>query len=112
MRGRAMAGHIASKQMYLTVFGALAALTLLTVAVSFVELPGPLHVSVGLLIATGKALLVALFFMHVLYSRRLIWMVAGAALLWLGILFALTFSDYISRDWLGYPSRWPVSRAQ
>lgn len=102
-----MAGHIASKQMYLAVFAALAGLTVLTVAVSFVELPGPLHVSVALLIATGKALLVALFFMHVLYSRRLIWLVACAALLWLGILFALTFADYISRDWLGSPQRWP-----
>ncbi len=103
-----MAGHIALKQTYLAVFAALAALTVLTVAVSFVELPGPLHVSVALLIATAKALLVALFFMHVLYSRRLIWLVACAALLWLGILFALTFSDYISRNWLGYPLRWPL----
>src|SRR5262249_6272798 len=103
-----MAGHIASKQLYFTVFAALAALTVLTVAVSFVELPGPLHVSVGLLIATVKALLVALFFMHVFYSRRLIWLVACAALLWLGILFVLTFADYLSRNWLGYPLRWPI----
>jgi|SRR5215831_7728555 len=102
-----MAGHIASKQLYLTVFAALAGLTVLTIVVSFVELPGPLHVSVALLIATGKALLVALFFMHVFYSRRLIWLVACAALLWLGILFVLTFSDYISRNWLGAPQRWP-----
>jgi cytochrome c oxidase subunit 4 len=93
------------------VFAGLAALTLLTVAVSFAEL-GPLHTAVALLIATVKALLVALFFMHVLYSKRLIWVVAGAALLWLGILFTLTLSDYVSRNWLGYPSRWPVSRAQ
>jgi len=37
----------------------------------------------------------------------LIWLVACAALLWLGILFVLTFSDYISRNWLGAPQRWP-----
>ncbi|SRR6266542_2795048 len=103
-----MAGHIASKQLYLAVFAALAALTVLTVVVSFIDLAGPLHVSVALLIATGKALLVALFFMHVLYSRRLIWLVACAAVLWLGILFTLTFSDYISRNWLGFPQRWPT----
>ena len=99
---------IASKQTYLAVFAALAALTVLTVAVSFVELHGALHVGVALLIATAKALLVALFFMHVLYSKRLVWLVACAAILWLGILFALTFSDYISRNWLGYPLPWPL----
>jgi cytochrome c oxidase subunit 4 len=102
-----MAGHIASKRAYYSVFAALAALTLLTVLVSFVHLPGPLHVAVALVIATTKALLVALIFMHVMYSERLIWVVAGAGLAWLAILLVLTFSDYLSRDWLGYPLRWP-----
>ena len=106
-----MSGHIASKGTYFSVFAGLAGLTVLTVAVSFAPL-GPMHTTVALLIATAKALLVVLFFMHVLYSKRLIWVVAGAALLWLGILFTLTLSDYASRNWLGNPSRWPASRAQ
>src|SRR5438477_36245 len=46
-----MAGHIASKQLYLAVFAALAGLTVLTVVVSFIELPGPLHVSVAVVMA-------------------------------------------------------------
>src|SRR5215470_3516430 len=100
-----MAGHVASKRTYFLVFFALAGLTLLTVAASFVEL-GRWHVVAALSIAVLKALLVALFFMHVIHSRRLIWVVAGAGLFWLGILMALTFSDYLSRDWLGHPLRW------
>ena len=104
-----MAGHVASKRLYFSVFFALAALTVLTVAVSFLEL-GRFHTAAGLAIAVTKALLVGLFFMHVLYSGRLIWLVAVAGLFWLGILFVLTFSDYLSRDWLGFPLRWPIGR--
>jgi cytochrome c oxidase subunit 4 len=47
-----------------------------------------------------KASLVILFFMHVRYSGRLIWLVIVAALLWMAILFAITFSDYWTRHWL------------
>ena len=38
--------------------------------------------------------------MHVRYSGRLVWLVIGSALFWLGIMFALTISDYSSRGWL------------
>jgi cytochrome c oxidase subunit 4 len=51
------------------VFGRLIALTLLTVGLSRVDL-GPWHTAVGLTIACAKALLVALFFMHLLSSGR------------------------------------------
>jgi cytochrome c oxidase subunit IV len=104
-----MAGHVTSQRTYFAVFGALAVLTVLTAGVSFVHLPAPWHVIVALAIAFTKALLVVLFFMHVIHSSRLIWLVASAGLFWLGILFVLTFADYISRDWLGYPLSWPRS---
>jgi cytochrome c oxidase subunit 4 len=51
-------------QGYLAVFGALLALTLATVAVSFLQLPAGPTVALGLTIATAKAALVILFFMH------------------------------------------------
>jgi cytochrome c oxidase subunit 4 len=84
---------------YLGVFAGLLLLTGLTVGVSYLEL-GAWHAATGLIIAGVKATLVALFFMHLLRAGRLLWLVAGAALFWLGILLALTFSDYLTRHWL------------
>src|SRR5262245_55357543 len=94
-----MAGHVLPRRTYFLVFAALLLLTGLTVAASFAEL-GRWHVAIALSIATAKAVLVALFFMHLLYSGRLVVLVVGAALFWLGIMLALTFSDYLTRPWL------------
>ena len=69
--------------------------------VSFLEI-GVWHTPAGLAIATAKGLLVALFFMHVLYSSRLTWLTIAAALFWLGILMALTLTDYLTRGWSVY----------
>jgi cytochrome c oxidase subunit 4 len=74
--------------------------TTLTVLAAFYDFPGPLNAIVALTIAVIKATLVVLFFMHVRYSGRLIWLVIGSALFWLAIMFAITFSDYSSRGWL------------
>ena len=49
-----------------------------------------------------KAGFVILFFMHLLHSRPLTWLVPGAGLFWLGILLALTLSDYVTRHWGAY----------
>jgi cytochrome c oxidase subunit 4 len=76
----------------------LVALTLLTLGVSFIPLPGVWHVVLGLLIALCKASLVVLFFMHALISTRVTWNVIIVASFWLGILLVLTLSDYFSRD--------------
>lgn len=57
---------------YLVVFGTLLVLTLLTVAVSYLTLPPAPAIVLGLAIATSKAALVALFFMHLKWERRLI----------------------------------------
>ena len=73
----------------------------LSVALSFVEM-GRMHLIVGLAIATTKAVLVALFFMHLLYSSRLSWTMFLSGLFWLGILLALTLADYLSRDVMSY----------
>jgi cytochrome c oxidase subunit 4 len=97
--------HVAPRTMpigqYFGVFGALIALTLLTVALSFIELH-QWHAYIGIAIAAGKAALVILFFMHVLHSHRLIWSVIIAALLWLSILMVLTLADNLTRAWLSY----------
>jgi cytochrome c oxidase subunit 4 len=87
---------------YFIVYGCLIVLTIATVGISFVELSEAMHLAIGLMIAGCKAILVAMFFMHALYSPRLTWAVIGAGLLWLGILLAFTLADYLTRSWLAY----------
>ncbi len=97
-----MTHHVVPVRTYVLVFAALLLLTAATVLVSGLEL-GPWHLIAALAIAVVKALLVALFFMHILYSPRLIWVVVIAAIFWLGILVMLTLSDYLSRGWIPAP---------
>ena|SRR5437868_2204463 len=94
-----MAERIIPPKTYALVFAALLALTYTTYLVAFIDL-GPWNVVAALAIAAGKALLVALFFMHLRHSPKLTWVVAGGGLFWLGILLALTVSDYLTRGWL------------
>ena len=95
-----MSAHIVSIRVYLTIFLILMVGTILTVIAAKADFPGPLNAVVALTIAVFKATAVVLYFMHVRYSSRLIWLIVGSALFWLVILFALTFSDYSTRSWL------------
>jgi cytochrome c oxidase subunit IV len=95
-----MSEHIVHPRVYLMIFLALMLGTGLTVLAAFRDFPGPLNAIVALTIAVVKATLVILYFMHVRYSSRLIWLIIGSALFWLAILFALTISDYWTRTWL------------
>jgi cytochrome c oxidase subunit IV len=92
-------GPASPLRLYLTVFAALLALTALTAWSAFQPL-GAFHTPVALSIATAKGLLVILYFMHVRWSSRLIWAVAGAGFLFLGILLVFTLSDFWTRGWL------------
>jgi cytochrome c oxidase subunit 4 len=80
-------------------FAALVVLTLVTVIAAKAPL-GSWHTPVALSIAACKAILVILFFMHVLHSGRLTALVLIGALGWLAILLGLTLSDYLTRPWL------------
>ena len=84
----------------MTIFLALLVGTFLTVVAAFYDFPWRLNTVIALTIATIKATLVVLYFMHVRYSSRLVWVIVTSALFWLAILFALTLSDYWTRDWL------------
>ena len=96
-----MSEPITPTRTYYMVFAALITLTLVTVAVSFLEL-GALHTTIGVLIGAVKATLVVLFFMHLLHSSRLSWLAFLAGLFWFGILMTLTLSDYLTRQVLAY----------
>jgi cytochrome c oxidase subunit 4 len=91
-----MPDHASRPGIYYAVFAALILLTLLTVGVSFADL-GPWHTMVGIAIGVVKALLVALFFMHLLHADRITWLAASVGLFWLGILLGLTLTDYFTR---------------
>ena len=96
--------HILSVRAYLLVFAALLALLLVTIGAAYLEL-GRLGLLVALAIASTKAVLIMLYFMHLRFSNRLTWVFAGAAFLWLGILLALSLTDYLSRGWLDVPGK-------
>jgi cytochrome c oxidase subunit IV len=95
-----MSEHIVSVKIYLAIFLALLLGTFLTVMAAFYDFPWRLNTIIALTIASIKATLVVLYFMHVRYSSRLVWVIVTSALFWLAILFALTLSDYWTREWL------------
>ena len=95
-----MSEHIVPVKIYFAIFLALLVGTALTVLAAFVDFRWRFNTIVALTIASVKATLVVLYFMHVRYSPRLVWVIVASALFWMGILFAFTFSDYFTRSWL------------
>jgi cytochrome c oxidase subunit IV len=96
--------HIVSPGTYLAIILTLMVLTGITVWAAFVNL-GPFNIVVALAIATCKATLVVLFFMHAKYSPKRTQLVILAGIFWLAILLFMTMSDYISRiDYRGVRS--------
>jgi cytochrome c oxidase subunit 4 len=94
-----MSEHISSLGSCLAIWLALLAGTTLTVAAAFIDL-GPFNTIVALTIATIKATLVVLFFMHVKYTHeKLTGLVIVSAIFFLFILLALSMADYTTRLW-------------
>ena len=83
---------------YLVIFTALIGLTALTVYTASLNF-GSWNLPVALVIASTKAVLVILFFMHVIESDGLTRFLIVASVIWLLLLLGVTFSDYISRGW-------------
>ncbi|MGB0678499.1 MAG: cytochrome C oxidase subunit IV family protein [Polyangiales bacterium] len=86
------AEHVASVRSYVLVFAALVALTLLTVAVYQVHL-GAMNLVVAILIATIKATLVVMIFMHMQHETRFNVLIFLGSLLFGGIFLAYTIND-------------------
>jgi cytochrome c oxidase subunit 4 len=100
-----MSEHIVPVKVYLAIFFALMILTALTTWVAFIDM-GPSNIVIALLIAGTKASLVVLFFMHVRYSKRIIWLTVFSGLLWMVILMGLTLADIFTRDWIPPAEGW------
>lgn len=79
---------------YYMVFGALMVFTIITVGVSYLELTTPLAVTVALVVAIIKGSLVALFFMHLLHERKVIyWALALTAIFFVFVMFVPLFTN-------------------
>ena len=87
---------------YILVFLALGVLTVFTVAASYLDVPFPVAIFLGLLIASVKASLVALVFMHLNDERKVIYGFLGLTVLFFTIMIFLTLTG--EADTLGQPS--------
>jgi len=92
------ARHIVSPGVYLVILFALLVGTALTVWASYVDL-GLWNPVIALAIATTKAVLVVLYFMHVKYSTKLTKLTIIAGIFMFLTLITMTLADYISRAW-------------
>lgn len=98
-----MSGHVAPKSMYYTVFGLLMVLTVVTWAVTYVDL-GEFNLILAMAVAITKAMLVIIYFMHMKWSPKLFKVTIGSSVFFLLIMFTLTLSDYLSRGRMGLPA--------
>jgi cytochrome c oxidase subunit 4 len=92
------ARHIVGPGVYLVILLALLVGTALTVWASYVDL-GLWNPVIALAIATTKAVLVVLFFMHVWYSTKLTKLTIFAGIFMFLVLISMTLTDYITRAW-------------
>lgn len=98
-----MSGHVSSIKLYVGIFLTLMALTAITIVVAYVNL-GPWNKVVALGIASTKATLVVLYFMHVKYASRMTKLIVVSGFFFLMILLSLTMLDYGSRMWVNPPA--------
>jgi cytochrome c oxidase subunit IV len=94
--------HIVSPKIYFAIFAALMVCTGLTVWAAEIDLNhifSGMNIVVALAIATFKAALVVLFFMHGKYSSKRTQMVIVCSVFWLAVMLFMTMSDYLTRAW-------------
>jgi cytochrome c oxidase subunit 4 len=96
-------GHVTPLSVYLAVFGTLMVLTAVTVIVAYFNF-GEFNKVIALGIASFKATIVVLYFMHVKHASRLTKLFAVTGVFFLMILFGLTMTDYGSRMWVNPPA--------
>jgi cytochrome c oxidase subunit IV len=92
--------HVVPIRLYTLVIVSLFVLTWLTFWTAQKDL-GAMNTVVALTIAVTKATLVVLIFMHVFWSKKLVWVFVGAAFVWFMIMIAFTMQDFMSRGWTG-----------
>ena len=90
-------GHIVSRKTYNAVFVSLLCLTFFTVLAATVDL-GWFNVPLALLIASTKATIVGLFFMHLNYENKFIWGAVITPIIIIIVLFLGTLGDEVIKE--------------
>jgi len=90
-----------SKGSYFMIFFLIAVLIVVAIGVSFAKL-GASAVYPNLLIAGLQSCLLAYFFMHLKGAEKMTWLIVGAGLFWLFLLFLLLLNDYVTRHFAAY----------
>ena len=88
-----------SPRLYWKTCAALMVLLAMTWSIGYLNL-GMFNVIIALAIAITKALLVALFFMHIKGSSRLLHLAMAVGVIWFIIMLSLTLGDYLTRGWV------------
>jgi cytochrome c oxidase subunit IV len=94
-----MSEQVVNPKIYIWTCIALLVLLAVTWSIAYVNL-GPFNLIVALAVSITKAIVIALFFMHIKGSSRLLHLAAVAGVMWLLILISLTLSDYFTRGWV------------
>jgi cytochrome c oxidase subunit 4 len=100
--------HLVPVMVYVGVFAALIAGTLLTTGIAYIDL-GFWNTPIALAIAVCKMLFVVLFFMHVKYNKGLSRIVLIGAFFWLGLMICFSMADEVTRHWEYNPQPWTPS---
>jgi cytochrome c oxidase subunit 4 len=87
-------------RIYISVFVALMALTIITVAISRYHLPVHIAVTIALLVATIKGSLVACYFMHLISEKKLIYAVLALTAMFFIALVALPVVTHSDGFWI------------
>jgi cytochrome c oxidase subunit IV len=87
-------------RVYIIVFVALMALTIITVAISRLHLPVPVAVTIALLVAIIKGSLVACYFMHLISEKKLIYAVLALTVVFFAVLLALPAVTHQNGFWI------------
>ena len=87
-------------RIYITVFVALMILTVVTVAISYLDLSVPLAVTVALVVAVIKGSLVACYFMHLIAEKKLIYAVLVVTVVFFVALMALPLFTHSNGFWI------------
>lgn len=88
--------HVTPLPTYFAVFGTLLVLTAITYGVSYFNF-GSANLIIALLVATVKATVVALWFMHLKNDERMNALLLTSAFVFLGIFIGLTAIDVLAR---------------
>jgi cytochrome c oxidase subunit 4 len=87
-------------RVYITVFVALMVLTIVTVAISYLDLSIGMAVTVALLVATIKGGLVACYFMHLISEKKLIYAVLALTVAFFIPLMVLPVLTHFNGYWI------------